>query len=86
MVDGSIERRKARIVAKGFSQKPNVDFHETFAPVARTSFIRIVMRLAAELGLEIHQLDFVSAYLNGNIEEEIYMELPEGLSAVLEGK
>lgn len=86
MADGSVERRKARIVAKGFSQEPNVDFHETFAPVARTSSVRIVMGLAAELGLEIHQLDFISAYLNGNVEEEIYMELPEGLSAVLEEK
>lgn len=79
-----MERRKARVVAKGFSQELNVDFHETFAPVARISSIRLVMGLAAELGLETHQLDFTSAYLNGNVEEEIYMEIPEELSTVLE--
>lgn len=81
--DGIVERRKARVVAKGFSQEPNVDFQETFALVAKISSIRIVMGLAAEFGLKVHQLDFIRAYLNGDIEEEIYMELPEGLSAAL---
>ena len=78
-----MERRNARLVAKGFTQRPGTDFNETFAPVARIGSIRTVMALAAELELEIHQLDFVSAYLNGDIEEEIFIEIPNELSKIL---
>jgi hypothetical protein len=65
--DGSVDRRKARLVAKGFTQKPGIDFNETFAPVARLGSIRLFMAIAVELGLQVHQLDFTSAYLNGEI-------------------
>ncbi|KRX56900.1 Retrovirus-related Pol polyprotein from transposon TNT 1-94 [Trichinella sp. T9] len=81
--DGSIKQRKARLVAKGFLQRPNIDFHETYAPVARLSSIRTILAISANYGLIAHQLDFVSAYLNGEIEEEIYMEIPEKLDEVL---
>ncbi|KRZ83002.1 Retrovirus-related Pol polyprotein from transposon TNT 1-94 [Trichinella sp. T8] len=77
--DGSIKQRKARLVAKGFLQRSNIDFHETYAPVARLSSIRTILAISANYGLIAHQLDFVSAYLNGEIEEEIYMEIPEKL-------
>jgi hypothetical protein len=71
--DGSVDRRKARLVAKGFTQKPGIDFNETFAPVARLGSIRLFMAIAVELGLQVHQVDFTSAYLNGKIEEEVFM-------------
>ncbi|KAH0818354.1 hypothetical protein GEV33_004437 [Tenebrio molitor] len=74
--DGSVDRRKARLVAKDFTQKPGIDFNETFAPVARLGSIRLFMAIAVELGLQVHQLDFTSAYLNGEIEEEVFMEVP----------
>lgn len=63
-----------------------MDFDETFAPLARPDSIRLVMALAVEKGLEVHQLDFVSAYLNGEIEEELYLEIPDLLSSILSEK
>lgn len=82
--DGSIERRKARIVAKGFSQRFGVDYHRTFAPVARFESIRLMLALAAELDLTIWQFDVVTAYLNGNLEEEVIMDVPDILLDTLE--
>lgn len=76
--DGSVERRKARLVARGFSQQPGVDYQETFSPVARLSSIRIVVALAAEWKLTLYQLDVVMAYINGNLDEEIFMEQADG--------
>ena len=76
--DGNIERRKARLVAKGYNQQPGMDFTETFAPVARQSSIRTLLAISAELGLKLYQLDVVLAYINGDLEEEIYMEQAEG--------
>lgn len=75
---GNIERRKARLVAKGFTQQPGVDFQETYAPVARLSSIRILVALAAELGLTLYQLDIVMAYINGDLHEEIFMDQADG--------
>lgn len=75
--DGSVERKKARLVAKGYTQRPGVDFRETFAPVARQSSVRILAALAAELGLTLYQLDVVMAYINGDLDEVIFMEQPE---------
>ncbi|KAH0819193.1 hypothetical protein GEV33_003598 [Tenebrio molitor] len=82
--DGSVDRRKARLVAKGFTQKPGIDFNETFAPVAKS--IRLFMAIAVELGLQVHQLDFTSAYLNGEIEEEVFMEVPSEFYDILNEK
>ena len=76
--DGSIDRHKARLVAKGFSQVEGIDFDETFAPVARLSSIRALLALGAHYDWEIHQMDVRTAFLNGDLDEEIYMAQPEG--------
>jgi hypothetical protein len=76
--DGSIQKHKARLVAKGYSQQPGVDYNETFAPVARLDTIRALIALAAQKGWSIYQLDVKSAFLNGILEEEIYVEQPQG--------
>ena len=76
--DGRVQRLKARLVAKGYSQQPGVDFHETFAPVARLDTIRTIIAVAAQKGWLLYQLDIKSAFLNGKLEEEIYVEQPQG--------
>ncbi|UYV73756.1 hypothetical protein LAZ67_11000764 [Cordylochernes scorpioides] len=75
--DGSLERHKARLVARGFSQQYGIDYEETFAPVVRQSTIRVFLALAVEYNLIVHQMDVQSAYLNGEIKEEVYMAQPE---------
>jgi hypothetical protein len=75
-VDGSVDKFKARFMTKVFSQKEGTDFNETFAPVARYSSIKVVISIAAELGWQIHQMDVKTKFLNGVIEEEIYIEKP----------
>ena len=75
---GQIVRLKARLVARGFSQIYGVDYLDTYAPVVKLASIRILFALAAIYGLEVHQMDVVTAFLAGELEEEIYMELPEG--------
>lgn len=80
---GTVERRKARLVAKGYTQQHGIDFIETFSPVARISSIRMLMALAVEYYLQIHQMDAVTALLNGEISEEFYMDLPEGMERIL---
>ncbi|KRY44405.1 Retrovirus-related Pol polyprotein from transposon TNT 1-94 [Trichinella britovi] len=77
------QRQKVITCQWGFLQRPNIDFHERYAPVARLSSIRTILAISANYGLIAHQLDFVSAYLNGEIEEEIYMEIPEKRDEVL---
>ena len=74
----SIEKFKARFVAKGYAQKEGIDYEDTFAPVARYTSIRSVISLDAQMEWEIHQMDFKVAFLNGVIEEEVYIEQPEG--------
>lgn len=76
--DGSIQRNKARLVAKGYAQQPGIDYNETFAPVARLDTIRSVISLAAQKGWSLHQLDVKSAFLNGVLKEEVYVDQPEG--------
>ena len=82
--DGSITRHKARLVAKGYSQQPGIDFNETFAPVVRMKTIRTTLAVAAQLELKVFQLDVKSAFLNGELKEEVYVEQPEGF--VIRGK
>jgi hypothetical protein len=76
--DGSIEKYKARFVARGFSQKEGIDYEETFAPVARYTSIRTIIALVAMMKWKLHQMDVKTAFLNGVIEEEVYIEQPQG--------
>jgi hypothetical protein len=76
--DGSLDCYKARLVAKGYSQHPGFDFKETFAPTVCYSTICIVLALTALEDLELCSVDISHAYLNGTLEEEIYMKQPEG--------
>eukprot|EP00253_Pinus_taeda_P030211 PITA_30211 len=76
--DGSIEKYKARFVAKAYAQKKGIDYEETFAPVARYTSIRSVISLVAQMGWGIHQMDVKTTFLNGVIEEEVYIEQPKG--------
>ncbi|KAL0335094.1 UNVERIFIED_CONTAM: putative mitochondrial protein [Sesamum radiatum] len=78
---GSIQKHKARLVAKGYSQLPGIDYTETFAPVARLDTIRALIAIAANKKWKIYQMGVKSAFLNGYIDEEIYVEQPQGFIA-----
>jgi len=76
--NGTLNTYKARLVAKGFRQKEGVDYFDAYAPVAKTTTIRILFALASLNNLIVHQMDVKTAFLNGDLDEEIYMEQPEG--------
>jgi hypothetical protein len=78
MLDGTIDKYRARLVAKGYTQKEGEDFFDTYSPVARLTIICVLLSLAASHGLLIHQMDVKIAFLNGELEEEIYMTQPDG--------
>lgn len=82
--DGTLERKKARLVARGFSQQPNVDYNETFAPVVKLSSIRLLLGIAVERDMKLNQLDVSTAFLNGDLKENIYMQVPPDLESYLE--
>jgi len=77
-------RRKARLVAKGYSQRYGDNYHQTYAPVARQDTLRLLLALEVRYELKIWQFDIVTAYLNGVLEDEIYMKMPEMLNEMLE--
>jgi hypothetical protein len=76
--DGSVRKFKARLVVRGFSQRHGVDFDETFAPVAHQTSIRVLLAIAAQHNLQIRQIDIVGAFLNGEIQDDIFIQQPEG--------
>jgi hypothetical protein len=76
--DGEIQKYKARVVAQGFTQIEGIDYDEMFVPVAKFASLRAILAIAAECDLEVQQMDVKSAYLNGELKEEIFMEPPPG--------
>ncbi|KAE8670806.1 hypothetical protein F3Y22_tig00112079pilonHSYRG00011 [Hibiscus syriacus] len=85
--DGSIQRYKARLVVKGFTQRFGLDYFDTYSPVTKISTIRALFALASIHKLQVHQMDVKTAFLNGDLDEEIYMEQPLGFEAPgMEGK
>jgi hypothetical protein len=75
--DGTIKKYKVRLVAKGYNQKEGEDFFNTYSPVARLTTIQVLLSLAISYGLLVHQMDDKIAFLNGELEEEIYMDQPD---------
>jgi hypothetical protein len=76
--DSAILKYKAQVVTQGFTQIEGVDYDETFTPVAKLASLCTILALAAELDLEVHQMDVKSAYLNGELKEDIHMKPPPG--------
>ena len=76
--DGSINKFKAGLVAKGFKQKADLDFFDMFSPITRITSIRLLIAIAAIFDLKIHQMNVKTAFLDGDLEDEIYMDQPEG--------
>ena len=75
---GNIVRHKARLVAKGYAQRQGVDYEEVFAPVARLETVRLILALAAHGKWEVHHMDVKSAFLNEDLQEEVYVHQPPG--------
>ena len=77
-MDGSIDKYKARLVIKGYRQREGLDYFDSYSPVTRINFIRMILAIASLQNLEVHQMNVKTAFLNDNLEEKIYMEQPEG--------
>src|SRR5271169_5627672 len=74
--DGTIDKFKAHLMIQGYSQRPGIDFDETFAPVAHQESIRMLLALAAQHGYRLRQIDVVRAFLNGDIDKQVFMKQP----------
>ena len=77
---GNTKRYKARLVAKGFTQREGINYNESFSPVSSKDLFRIIMALVAHFDLELHQMDVKTAFVNGEIDETVYMEQLEKFS------
>lgn len=82
---GEVEKYKVRLVAKGYTQVEGEDFNETFAPVAKMTTVRCLPSIAIARDWELHQMDVSNAFLHGDLEEEVYMQAPEGYKVPKEG-
>jgi hypothetical protein len=80
-VNGSIDRYKARLVAKRYTQTYGIDYQETFSPVAKLNTVRVMLSLAVNLDWQLHQFDVKIFFLHGDLEEEVYMDVPPGYTA-----
>ena len=81
---GQVECYKARLVAQGYSQRPGIDYDETFAPVVRFESVRSVIAIAVHGNMKLHQMDVKTTFLNGELREEVFIRQPEGF--IKEGK
>ena len=82
--DGSLDKNKVRLVAKGYAQKEGIDYEETFSPTAKWATICTLLFLATQKGWKVHQMDVRTAFLNGDLKENVFMSQPKGF--VVEGK
>jgi hypothetical protein len=80
----AVSKHKARLVMKGYTQRHDIDYDEVFTSVARLDSVRLLIALAAHEGWEVHHMDFKSAFLNDDLQEEVYVEQPTGF--IIAGK
>jgi hypothetical protein len=76
--NGEVVRHKARLVVKGYAQQQGVDFDKVFAPVIRLEAVRLLLALSADEGWQVHHMDVKTAFLNGDLQEEVYVQQPPG--------
>ena len=83
--DGTLARYKARLVALGNRQEYGIDYEETFAPVAKMTTVRTILAIAASQSWPLYQMDVKNAFLHGDLKEDVYMRLPQGVSSIITG-